>query len=127
MTSRRDIRWRELTDFLEALGSPPRGLRRDQSASGATCLELDQCVSVVFGAVYLAAAIDSTLAYGVAIAFAVFMATSIRADVASLLFPVDHALAQAVSVDGAPTTRLEADRYCMGGRRRVPRGYAANT
>lgn len=76
--------------------------------------------SVVFGAVYLAAAIASALAYGFATAFAVFVATSIWAAVASLLFPADHARAQAVSVDEPPTTRLEADRYFMGGRRRVP-------
>lgn len=76
--------------------------------------------SVVFGAVYLAAAIASALAYGFATAFAVFVATSLWAAVASLLFPVDHARAQAVGVDKPPITRLEADRYFMGGRHRVP-------
>ncbi|CAN0561779.1 unnamed protein product, partial [Ectocarpus sp. 12 AP-2014] len=65
--------------------------------------------SVVFGAVYLAAAIASALAYGFATAFAVFVAMSIWAAVASLLFPVDHARAQAVGVDKSPITRLEAD------------------
>lgn len=79
--------------------------------------------SVVCGAVYIASVTASALAYGSAVASTVFVAMSTWAAVGSFLFPAGRheTHAQAVGVD----TRLLADPYCMGGRRRLPcRGKA---
>lgn len=75
--------------------------------------------SVVCGAVYIASVAASALAYGSAVASIVFVAMFTWAAVGSVLFPVDHHETQ-VQADTSPTTRIEADAYCMGGRRRVP-------
>lgn len=72
--------------------------------------------SAVCGAVYITSAMASALAYGSATAFIVFLAMVTWAAVGSVLFPVGHH----VQADTSPTIRIEADTYCMGGRRRVP-------
>lgn len=78
--------------------------------------------SAVCGAVYITSAVASALGYGLAVAFTVFVAMSTWAAVGSFLLPAGHheTHAQSVSVDTIPATRIEADSYCMGGRRRVP-------
>ena len=78
--------------------------------------------SVVCGAVYMASAVASALAYGSVTASIFFVAMVTWAAVGSVLFPVGHreTHAQAVGVGTPSTTRIGPDTYCAGGRRRVP-------